>query len=103
MHFFGCLIILALLAVFIVLALLVKVLGYAKFFVKLAGDTCVWLFESFCNLFRKDKKEVFNPYTGSTNFDHITQEEELEYHDVTALPKRYDDTDGDVIDGVEEI
>ena len=62
------------------------------------GATAVWLYESFLNFFRTEKKEVVNPWTGDSNFDNIDQDDEIEYHPTEQKTKRYESSDGEYID-----
>jgi len=62
------------------------------------GAGALYLWESFLNLFRKEKKEVINPFNGESNFDNARQEDEISYTPTEQRPKRYDSSDGEVID-----
>lgn len=92
----GCFIIaIVLVAVLVVGGLISAVLAVLN---KL-GATTVWLWESLLNLFRFNKKEVINPWTGKNNFDKSTrQDDEVTYRPTEQRPKRYDSTDGEYID-----
>ena len=68
MIYFGCLPLLLLLIGFIVLSSIVNI-GFRL--LERIGATVVWLYESFLNFFRTEKKEVVNPWTGDSNFDSI--------------------------------
>lgn len=70
-------------------------------FVNQIGATCIWLYESFLNIFRSEKKEVLNPFTGASNFDDIPQDNELTYTETTTPEKIFDETDGEYIDYTE--
>ena len=96
MIYFGCLPLLLLLIGFIVLSSIVN-MGFRL--LERIGATAVWLYESFLNGFRSEKKEVTNPWTGTTNFDDgIDQDEEIEYHPTEKKDKRYNSSDGEYID-----
>ena len=95
MIYFGCLPLLLLLIGFIVLSSIVN-MGFRL--LERIGATAVWLYESFLNLFRTEKKEVVNPWTGDSNFDNIDQDDEIEYHPTEQKTKRYESSDGEYID-----
>lgn len=95
MIYFGCLPLLLLLIGFIVLSSIVNI-GFRL--LERIGATAVWLYESFLNLFRTEKKEVVNPWTGDSNFDNIDQDDEIEYHPTEQKTKRYESSDGEYID-----
>ncbi len=95
MIYFGCLPLLLLLIGFIVLSSIVN-MGFRL--IERIGATAVWLYESFLNFFRSEKKEVVNPWTGDSNFDNIDQDDEIEYHPTEQKTKRYESSDGDYID-----
>ena len=95
MIYFGCLPLLLLLIGFIVLSSIVNI-GFRL--LERIGATAVWLYESFLNFFRTEKKEVVNPWTGDSNFDNIDQDDEIEYHPTEQKTKRYDSSDGEYID-----
>ena len=95
MIYFGCLPLLLLLIGFIVLSSIVN-MGFRL--LERIGATAVWLYESFLNLFRSEKKEVVNPWTGDSNFDDIDQDDEIEYHPTEQKTKRYESSDGEYID-----
>ncbi len=95
MIYFGCLPLLLLLIGFIVLSSIVN-MGFRL--IERIGATAVWLYESFLNLFRSEKKEVVNPWTGDSNFDNIDQDDEIEYHPTEQKTKRYESSDGEYID-----
>lgn len=95
MIYFGCLPLLLLLIGFIVLSSIVNI-GFRL--IERIGATAVWLYESFLNLFRTEKKEVVNPWTGDSNFDNIDQDDEIEYHPTEQKTKRYESSDGEYID-----
>lgn len=95
MIYFGCLPLLLLLIGFIVLSSIVNI-GFRL--LERIGATAVWLYESFLNFFRTEKKEVVNPWTGDSNFDNINQDDEIEYHPTEQKTKRYESSDGEYID-----
>lgn len=95
MIYFGCLPLLLLLIGFIVLSSIVN-MGFRL--LERIGATAVWLYESFLNFFRTEKKEVVNPWTGDSNFDNIDQDDEIEYHPTEQKTKRYESSDGEYID-----
>ena len=61
----------------------------------------VYLWQSFLNLFRTEKKEVVNPFNGRTNFDNTRQSDSYAYHPTDIRPKRYEATDGEYIEYLE--
>lgn len=95
MIYFGCLPLLLIIIAFIVFA---SVVNMGLQLLERIGATAVWLYESFLNFFRTEKKEVVNPWTGDSNFDNIDQDEEIEYHPTEQKTKRYESSDGDYID-----
>ena len=62
------------------------------------GASAVWLWQSVKNLFRKEKREVINPFTKKSNFDNVRQSDDLSYTPTEVAPKRYEPTDGEVIE-----
>lgn len=88
----GCLLIFLLLFGFSIIAAIVKFIGKT---VTNLGALAVWVWESFLNLFRIDKKEVINPFTGDSNFDHSRQDKDITYTPTETRPKRYDSSDGE--------
>lgn len=62
------------------------------------GAGAVYLWESFRNLFRREKKEVINPFNGESNFDNIRQDDDLRYSPTEQRPKRYEPSDGEIIE-----
>lgn len=95
MIYFGCLPLLLIIIGFILFA---SVINLGLRLVERIGATAVWLYESFLNLFRSEKKEVVNPWTGNTNFDNIDQDEEIEFRPTEQKQKRYESSDGDYIE-----
>ena len=95
MIYFGCLPFLLIIIGFILFA---SVVNMGLRLVERIGATAVWLYESFLNIFRSEKKEVVNPWTGDSNFDNIDQDDEIEYHPTEQKTKRYDSSDGEYID-----
>lgn len=95
MIYFGCLPLLLIIIAFIVFA---SIVNMGLRLLDRIGATAIWLYESFLNLFRSEKKEVVNPWTGDSNFDNIDQDEEIEYHPTEQKTKRYESSDGDYID-----
>lgn len=95
MIYFGCLPLLLIIIAFIVFASVVN-MGLRA--LERIGATAVWLYESFLNFFRSEKKEVVNPWTGDSNFDNIDQDDEIEFHPTEQKTKRYESSDGDYID-----
>lgn len=98
MYLFGCLPFLLLIFAFV---LLMSVLRVAGNFLEKTGATAVWLWESFLNIFRSQKKEVINPFSGESNFDNIRQDSDIRYTPTEQRPKRYDKQDGTPIDYTE--
>ncbi len=95
MYIFGCLPVILivfglLLAVFVINTILRLVNG--------TGAGAIYLWESFLNFFRKEKKEVINPFNGESNFDNARQDEEIRYSPTEQRPKRYESTDGEVVE-----
>lgn len=70
-------------------------------FVNKVGATAVWLWESFLNYFRRERKEVINPFTGLSNFEEASQSDELSYSPTETPEKIYAPTDGEYIDYTE--
>ena len=62
------------------------------------GAGVVYLWESFRNLFRKEKKEVIIPFNGESNFDNIRQADDIRYSPTEKRPKRYEPSDGEIIE-----
>lgn len=98
MYLFGCL---PLLLIVFGFAILASVLNMAGRVLETIGATCVWLWESFLNFFRKEKKEVINPFNGDSNFDNLRQNKDISYQPTEQRPKRYDAQDGEVVDFTE--
>lgn len=95
MIYFGCLPLLLIIIAFIVFA---SIVNMGLRLLDRIGATAIWLYESFLNLFRSEKKEVVNPWTGDSNFDNIDQDDEIEYHPTEQKTKRYESSDGEYID-----
>lgn len=93
MYLFGCL---PLLLIIFGFAILMQIVRFAGNTLESIGAGAVWLWESFLNLFRSEKKEVINPFSGKSNFDDLSQDEDLAYHPTEIPPKIYDDSDGEV-------
>ena len=95
MYIFGCLpfllIVFGLFAAAFVINTVLRVINGT-------GAGAVYLWESFRNLFRKEKKEVINPFNGESNFDHVRQDDDLRYSPTVQRPKRYEPSDGEIID-----
>lgn len=100
---FGCLFILLFLVFIIGISLVGKSL-------EMIGATVVWIWESFCNIFRTAKKEVRNPWTGTSNFETEDQaraekkakeEQKTQNNPDGTRPKMYEKSDGDYIDYTE--
>ena len=95
MYIFGCLpfllIVFGLFAAAFVINTVLRVINGT-------GAGAVYLWESFRNLFRKEKKEVINPFNGESNFDHVRQDDDLRYSPTVQRPKRYEPTDGEIIE-----
>lgn len=100
MNCLGCLLILLIFAGPTIVILIMKMgLSLVLGIVNKIGATGVWLWESFLNLFRSEKKEVVNPWTGDSNFDNgISQDKEIKYHPTEPRPKRYESSDGEYVD-----
>lgn len=102
MNCLGCLLILLIFAgpafIFAIFRLGGKiVLG----FLNRIGAFMIWLYESFLNLFRSEKIELTNPFTGVSNCDYIKQDAEFEYAETTTPEKIFDASDGEYIDFTE--
>ena len=95
MYVFGCL---PFVLVFFGLIAVVFVVNTVLRLINGTGAGAVYLWESFCNLFRKEKKEVINPFNGESNFDHIRQADDISYSPTEQRPKRYEPTDGEIIE-----
>jgi len=98
MYLFGCL---PILLIVFALVIIVQVLNFAGRTLETIGATCVWLWQSFLNLFRKEKMEVINPFSGESNFDNLRQDKDISYIPTEQRPKRYDPQDGEVTDFTE--
>lgn len=98
MYIFGCL---PLLLIVFGLVIVMQVLHFAGRTLETIGATCVWIWDSFLNLFRKNKKEVINPFNGESNFDNARQDRDIKFHPTEQRPKRYDSQDGEVTDFTE--
>lgn len=99
MIYFGCL---PLVIIVIGFVLLASVLNIGLQIVNKLGATVIWLWESFLNLFRSEKKEVVNPWSGESNFDKAPkQDNDIKYHPTEPRPKRYESSDGEYIDYTE--
>lgn len=106
MSIFGCLPILLVVILLLGLSFIGKSL-------EMIGATVVWLWDSFCNLFRSadNQKEVYNPWTGRSNqYRESSQsqwrgtsrtEHEESPESSPNRPKFYDKDDGDYIDYTE--
>lgn len=102
MNCLGCLLILLIIAGPTIVVLILKLgLNIVTGFLSKLGAICVWLWESFLNYFRTDKKEVFNPISGTTNFDDVRQSDDLSYTPTETPEKIYAPTDGEYIDFTE--
>lgn len=91
----GCLVLFLLIFVFSIIVAVANFIGKT---VTSIGATAVWLWESFLNFFRREKKEVINPFTGESNFDNMRQSNDISYHPTETRPKRYEPTDGEPTD-----
>ena len=95
MYIFGCLpmilIVFGLFAVVFVINTVLRLINGT-------GAGAVYLWESFRNLFRREKKEVINPFNGESNFDNVRQSDDIRYSPTEQRPKRYEPTDGEVIE-----
>jgi len=94
----GCLILFLLVFGFSIIAAILNFIGRS---VTKVGEVAVWLYESFLNLLRREKKEVINPFSGESNFDHIAQDKDITYSPTETRPKRYEATDGEPTEYVE--
>lgn len=102
MNCLGCLILLLIFAGPAFIIAILKLGGNIVLgFVNRIGAIANWLFESFLNLFRSEKKELVNPFTGISNFDNLKQQEELTYKETTTPEKIYDEHDGEYVDYTE--
>ena len=95
MYIFGCLPMLLIVfglfaAVFVINTVLRLING--------TGAGAVYLWESFLNLFRSEKKEVINPFNGESNFDNVRQEKDIRFSPTEQRPKRYLPSDGEIIE-----
>lgn len=96
MIYFGCL---PFVIIVIGLVLLASVLNLGLRLINNLGATVIWLWESFINLFRSEKKEVFNPWSGESNFDKAPkQDDDITYRPTEQRPKRYNASDGEYVD-----
>ena len=95
MYIFGCLpfllIVFGLFAAAFVINTVLRVINGT-------GAGAVYLWKSFRNLFRKEKKEVINPFNGESNFDNIRQSDDISYSPTVQRPKRYEPSDGEIIE-----
>lgn len=98
MYLFGCL---PLLLLIFAVAIVLQLLNFAGRTLETIGATTVWLWESFLNIFRSEKKEVINPFSGESNFDNARQDKDIKYTPTEQRPKRYDPKDGEVVDFTE--
>lgn len=99
MIYFGCLPLVIIVIGFILLA---SVLNLSLQLVNKLGATVIWLWGSFLNLFRSQKKEVVNPWSGESNFSKVPkQSNDIKYHPTEQRPKRYESSDGEYIDYTE--
>lgn len=102
MNCLGCLLILLIIAGPTIVVLIFKLgLNIITGFLSKLGAFTVWLWESFLNYFRREPKEVLNPFTGYTNFDEVKQSDDLSYEPTETPEKIYDNSDGDYIDFTE--
>lgn len=102
MNCLGCLLILLIIAGPTIVVLILKLgLNIVTGFLNKLGAIAVWLWESFLNYFRREKKEVFNPINGTTNFDDLRQAADLTYEPTETPEKIYDASDGEYIDYTE--
>lgn len=91
-YLFGCLPILLIILFVMAISLVGKT-------VERLGAIAVWLWDSFCNLFRTHKVETINPFTGESNFDaEPEQSDDISYIPPQQRPKRYDSSDGEYIE-----
>jgi len=98
MYAFGCVFLLLLLVAISVIGQFLSIIFRG---LENIGAGCVWLWESFLNFFRREKKEVINPFTGESNFDNARQDDEYQYQPTEQRPKRYDSSDGEVTEFTE--
>ena len=99
MIYFGCLPLVIIVIGFILLA---SVLNLGLRVINKIGATAVWIWESMLNLFRSEKKEVVNPWSGESNFDkEPRQDNDIAYRPTEQRPKRYEASDGEYIDYTE--
>ena len=98
MYLFGCLPLLFILALVIIIAIIAKALNMAGNGLLAIKYGSRWLWQSFLNLFRREKQEVVNPFTGESNFDNLHQDADIDFSPTEQHPKRYDDSDGEVTD-----
>lgn len=98
MIYFGCLPLLLIIFFLVVVALISTALRWTKFGLFTIKEAAKWLWESFLNFFRREKKEVINPFTGENNFDNASQSRDIRYSPTETRPKRYDDSDGEEVD-----
>lgn len=95
MIYFGCL---PLVILVIAFSILIALLNTGLRLVNKLGATAIWLWDSFLNIFRSEKKEVINPWTNKSSFDDPRQDNDIQYHPTESRPKRYESTDGEYID-----
>lgn len=98
MYLLGCLPLLGIIFLVVVIALISTALRWTKFGLFTVKEAARWLWETFLNFFRREKKEVINPFTGENNFDHASQARDIRYTPTETRPKRYDESDGEVVD-----
>lgn len=99
MNCLGCLLLLLIFAGPTIIIVIMKMgVNIVLGIVNKIGASAIWLYESFLNLFRKDKRQVINPWTGRTNFDDIEQDDDIEYHPTEPKKKLYHSSDGEYID-----
>ncbi len=101
MHTLGCLLILFLLFPALGTLLFRAGIDAIRRLLQRIGDIAVWLYQSFLNIFRRDKHEVINPFTGLSNFDDLRQDEEIAYEPTETPEKIFNSTDGEYIDYTE--
>lgn len=102
MNCLGCLLVLLIIAGPTIVVLIFKLgLNIISGFLTKLGDIAVWLWESFLNYFRSEKKEVINPFNGYSNFDELKQSDDIAYEPTETPEKIFDASDGEYIDFTE--
>ena len=92
MYLFGCLPLLVIILGIAAIGLVVK--GIERL-----GAVAVWLYDSFLNIFRSEKVQTINPFTGESNFEREPdQHDDISFIPTEERPKRYTSSDGEYVD-----